>query len=380
MASNSTSLMFLVTVTPGLERWLAEELEQLGVSGRLLRGGLEARGSLKHLWAVTLWSRLAESVRVRLKPFVATGFAELERGLARLPWHAYLRAHADPKISVACKKSRLYHSGAVTERTLRVIAEQRGPAYPGQGCPTVFVRIERDIVQVSVDASGERLHRRGYRTHIGEAPLRETLAAALVRVAETACHSRSGTATESAHLWDPFCGSAAIALEWLAMRAHEPSGAHRRFAFEQWPIHEPSLYAEWMEFELAKPKPLTTAPPLAYGSDASAKVLRAAKHNAQAAGLADACRLIHADFEEAAAQIPVGALIVTNPPYGVRLSRIGLEKSYARFERLLSARTDLRPVVVACGFAPYLERSGLNWRKVADIKVGGLPVQLVVLG
>jgi len=379
VASENTSLKLFATVTPGLEYWLGRELQGLGVSGRVLRGGVEARAGIEQLWTVSVWSRLAESVRVRLKPFRATRFAELERGLVRLPWHAYLRVHAAPRISVTCHKSRLYHSDAVAARVRRVLQERLGSAEGEHRCPTVFVRIDRDVVQASIDASGERLHRRGYRTHIGEAPLRETLAAALVCLADDALRSSSVPVDDPVRLWDPFCGSGTIPIEWVALRRRELPGAHRGFAFEQWPIHDPGAYAAWLACELAKQRPSMVSPGLAYGSDASKKALRAAKHNAQTAGLSQYCQWLHADFEHAASQVPAGALVVTNPPYGVRLARAGLREVYVRFERLLSARTDLRPVVMACGFAPYLEHSRLGWDVAAQIRVGGLPVRLVQL-
>jgi putative N6-adenine-specific DNA methylase len=377
VAPASTSLKFFATVTPGLERWLDRELRALGVSGRVLRGGVEARGNIEQLWTASAGSRLAESVRVRLKPFRATSFAELERGLARLPWHAYLRPHAAPQISVTCHKSRLYHSDAVSERVRRVLEACLGSTAAEHGCAAVFVRIDRDIVQTSIDASGERLHRRGYRTHIGEAPLRETVAAALVRLASEALGERSAPAEPVPQLWDPFCGSGTIPIEWVLFRQGELPGAQRGFAFERWPIHDPAIYAEWLARARSGPSMASTA--FAFGSDASPKALRAAEHNALAAGLAQQCRFMCADFEQAARQVPAGALIVTNPPYGVRLARSGLSEVYARFERLLSTRTDLRPVVMACGFAPYLEHTRLDWTVAAEIKVGGLPVRLVQL-
>jgi putative N6-adenine-specific DNA methylase len=379
VATATTSLKLFATVTPGLERWLDLELQALGVSGRVLRGGVEARASIEQLWAVSVWSRLAESVRVRMKPFRATSFAELERGLARLPWHAYLRHQAAPRVSVTCHKSRLYHSDAVAERTRRVLERGLGSAGAEHRCPTVFVRIDRDVVQASIDASGERLHRRGYRKHIGEAPLRETLAAALVCLADDALRSRSVPADRPVELWDPFCGSGTIPIEWMARRRRELPGARRGFAFERWSIHDAGAYAAWLARELAKQRPATACPGFAYGSDASTQALRAAEHNVQAAGLSQYCRWLHGDFEQAASQIPSGALIVTNPPYGVRLARAGLTQLYARFERLLTVRTDFRPVVMACGFAPYLEHSSLGWNVAAEIKVGGLPVRLVQL-
>src|SRR5262245_16561985 len=177
--------------SPGVESLLASELTALGATGESERGGVEFSGSRELLWRVLRESRLAESVRVRLRAFEARTFAELESGLARLPWHAYLDRGAfgagRVRIDVTCKKSRLYHSDAVAERVEQVIAARLGQAlveHDGVGSQIhsiarVFVRILRDRVQVSVDASGERLHKRGYRVEVSRAPLRETLAAAL---------------------------------------------------------------------------------------------------------------------------------------------------------------------------------------------------------
>lgn len=337
---------------------------------------------MEQLWKVLLWSRLAESVRVRLKPFCADDFGSLEQGLSRLPWHAYLRPKDTVELRVTCRKSRLYHTGAVAERTLRVIGSQlgsRGEAAEPTGAarPLAYVRIERDRVQVSIDGAGERLHRRGYRTHVGTAPLRETLAAALVCAAREAWRERDGGATPSV-VWDPFCGSGTISIEWVLRALNVPAGIGRSFAFERWPIHDAKAYDEWLRRQVGRAH--ADAPAMAYGSDAGARVLRAAAHNASAAGVASHCTWLEGDFQDIEAQIPHGSCIVSNPPYGVRLGSRDLADVYARFDSLLERRRDLRPVVLVCGFLPYLSQTRLVWQELGRIKIGGLPAAIILLG
>ena len=371
-----------MSIIPGLERLLQAELAELGLRSHPRRGGVEARGSTDQLWQVVLSSRLAESVRVRLKPFRAADFATLQKGLGQLPWHAYFRPRDPIALRVSCQKSHLYHSDAVAERAFRVIASKLGShlTRPSAGpwVPTAYVRIERDVVQVSVDASGERLHRRGYRTHIGGAPLRETVAAALVRLVEEAA-ARGSETSRPPTLWDPFCGAGTVAIEWAARRLDIPAGGARHYAFERWPIHDASAYTGWLSQHPIAAEPPASSSPIAYGSDISSRVLKAAAHNAGLAGLVEYCCWLPGDFQDVAAKVPAGSLIVTNPPYGVRLDRRGLSALYARFDRMLEMRPDLRPVVLACGFLPYLHQSRLGWRVATRVRVGGLPVALLTL-
>ena len=247
MSVTQTQHRVFLTVSPGLETWLARELEELDVLGASVPGGLETRVSTEQLWQLHHECRLAESIRVRLRSFRARHFGELIAGLRRLPWHAYVSPNRALDVRVVCHRSRLWHSEAVAERARAVIEHHLGqPLRPGKNADeaniqTVFVRIAGDIVQPSIDASGELLHRRGHRRFIGPAPLRETLAAALVLVL------RSSTDAAKIALWDPFCGSGCIVVEWLESLLGWSSGRDRTFAFEQWPVHNAQAYARWIE-------------------------------------------------------------------------------------------------------------------------------------
>lgn len=371
----ATQYALFAACAPGLEALLQEEVAELGLVGAATPGGVELRTDARGLWELCWRARLAESVRVRLKPFVARDFETLVQGLTRLPWRAYLRSGSVAAVHVVARRSRLWHSDAVAERVSRVLRERAGveTAARGGAGTKIHVRLQNDRVQVSVDASGERLHRRGYRTHVAEASLRETLAAALVRVARR-------EAPEADVLWDPFCGAGTIALEWLELLAGVAAGARRRFAFEDWPTHDAEHYRLWTAQQqvLDASVPVAEAErPLAFGSDVSGKALRAAQANARAAGLEARCRWIQGDFESAAQEIPEGAVVISNPPYGVRVRQS--RELLARLSRLLLRRPDLRPVVLLLPANGLLERrSSLPFEARFRTSNGGLAVAVEV--
>ncbi len=338
----ASSFRYFVVVSPGLEDLLVEELAQLGVRAFAEQGGAHCQGPLGTLWSIHLRSRLAESVRLRLRPFHAGDFATLERELSRLVWHAYLPRSRPIQVRVSCHRSRLYHSDAVKERALRVLREQRecseGNAGPKEMTTVVHIRIVDDQAQVSIEASGTLLHRRGYRLHVGRAPLRETLAAALCRILDGNADPRPTA------LWDPFCGSGTLLTEWLLARAGGGIQVDTDYAFESWPIHDPELFRRAKE---TLPVPASLEGIRAYGSDLDHRVLKAARANAERAGVAAHAEFFAADFREASARIPAGAAVVTNLPYGVRLGdREESARLFSALDRLLKERTDLGPAVV----------------------------------
>lgn len=364
-----TSYLLFVACSPGLEELLRDELAEWGLHGRSHPGGVELRSDRVGLWTVCLRSRLAESVRVRLKPFVARDFAALERQLERLPWRAYLPRGSSADVRVTCRASRLWHSDAVAERLSRVLLERVGVGVEPAASQKVHARLERDRVQVSIDASGERLHRRGYRRHVAEASLRETLAAALVRSAEP-------IARGAGVLWDPFCGAGTIPLEWLEAKLGRPAGARRRFAFEAWPTHDASAYAAWLEQNLRQ-EPVGSKGQRwsAIGSDLSERAITAARSNAEHAELTSCSRFLVGDFEQVADEIPLGAMVVSNPPYGVRARHVDRQGAVLdRLSRLLERRRDLRPVILLLPRRERVHVAGTRSSEMFRTSNGGLAV------
>ena len=181
-------------------------------------------GGLDELYRANLHLRTASRVLVRLGDFYAAAFSELRKKAGRLEWERYLRPGQPVALHVTCHKSKLYHSDAVAERVAGAIGDRLGrpttmlkPAESEDDSPPqlVIVRLVNDHCTISIDSSGELLHRRGYRLATAKAPLRETLAAGMLLA--------SGWDVRSP-LIDPFCGSGTIAIEAALMRAGLPPG------------------------------------------------------------------------------------------------------------------------------------------------------------
>jgi len=363
-------------------------------------GGVECAGGLETLWLLVHRSRLAESVRLRLRPFRASSFAELERGFERLPWHPYLTQHCEFDVSVTTQGSRLYHTDAIAERLRGVVSAKwsaRAMRTPLALRPTqesanvsrslashldtlahdannqkVYVRVTSNLVQVSIDTSGVRLHRRGYRTHVGEAPLRETLAAAAIQLLLALTPNASVT-----RLWDPCCGSGTLLGEWLLRQSSTSPELPRTFAFEHWPIHDAQGYAAWLA---QAPKLIATLPSCsAYGSDIDAKVIEAARHNLDLARVGQECALFAQDFRQSVQRVPQNTAVVANLPYGVRLQdRASAAQVFAELDRVLQRRPDLRPALVLTTLAPS-GRFSARWRQIAEFANAGLRVKAFAL-
>jgi putative N6-adenine-specific DNA methylase len=386
---SASRLTLFVGVTPRLEHLLAAELRGLGFTLRpdRVKGGVEVLASPPDLWRLAHMTRIAESIRVRLAAFQAHNFDQLRQALAKLPWSAYFPRGSAPVVEVTCKQSTLYHSDAVAEHAAAAIRDRLAlrPAPPSDALAppsppsAVFIRIVHNVAQVSVDAIGpDLLHRRGWRQHVGAAPLRETLAAALLAAASPA--------PARAPLWDPFCGSGTLPIEhvthalgWPAI----PPGA-RGLAFTSWPTHDAAAYAAALAAlppcVLPSEAPEAPAAPLAIGSDIDPDAVRAAEANAAAARVSGLTRFVVGDFEDVAPSVPEGAWVISNLPYGQRLDDDArLIASFRRLGALLRRRRDLRPALVLNGHPQLVPTSALPWQPALSFSNRGLRVEALSL-
>lgn len=364
----STRYQVFATISPGLEHLLLDEIRELmpGSRPKSTVGGAELYVEPPSLWRLAHLSRLAETLRIRVGRFKAYNFEELETGLKRLPWHAYFAHNQLPNVKVTCKKSALYHSGAVAQRVQKFFqaAQKTAPQSNSEReGPTLFVRINKDTAQISVDAVGGRLHKRGYRSHIGKAPLRETLAAACLRTVDL---------RPDAVVWDPFCGSGTLVFEAMAMATGTPAAGARVFAFERWPVHETDAYRSFLAELPAKTTPTECA---GFASDVDAKEVDAARANAKTAGFLKHIQFSCGDFDDVEPGIPNNATIVTNLPYGLRTGGgKALADCYRRFGNMLRRRPDLRSVWVLSGNGQFQSASGRKWSSILRFSNQGINV------
>ena len=319
-AAPPSRLECFAIVAPGLEPLALAEAHALGLSARVEEGGVAWSGDLRSVIAANVGFRIASRVLVRIAEFEARSFIELERWGRRIPWSLSVSPGARVRFRVTCRKSRLYHSDAVAQRlgdaVSRAVAGVRTEAdrpgddeLPDRDDSSLFVvRFYRDRCTVSADASGALLHRRGYRQATAKAPLRETLAAALVTAAEW-----DGVSP----LVDPMCGSGTIPIEAALAARRIPPGAQRTFAVERWP-GVPAELVRAVRSELGASS-LDGAPGPIVGSDRDSGAIESARSNAERAGVAADLQLgVHAISAMPLPEADRG-WIVTNPPYGVRV-------------------------------------------------------------
>jgi len=390
---------YFVVTAPGLEPYTAEELRALfpdidpapaseadshlhpfdTAQGKPssfilhpLSGGIEFRGDLPALYRANLHLRTASRILARLGNFFhATTFPELQQRAARLPWERFLTPGQPVSLRVTCHKSKLYHSDAVARTVSAALAERLGQPSPtvkaddetDQPPQLIVVRLADDKCTVSVDSSGTLLHKRGYRQAVAKAPLRETLAAAILMA--------SGWDKVSP-LLDPFCGSGTIPIEAALMALGIPPGINRRFAFMDWPNYDEQL---WLSLkDQIHPSSFILHPLLA--SDRDAGAIKMSQANAERARVAD---YIEFKCQAVSSVTPPRekGWVVTNPPYGLRVSEgKDLRNLYAQFGNVLREQCPGWNLSVLCSDPVLLGQMQVKLDTSLALVNGGIRVRL----
>jgi len=384
VTTHADSFDCFAVVTPGLETLALAEALRLELPATIATdgGGVEWRGDLRSVLTANVGLRIASRVLARVASFEARSFVELERHARRIPWSRMVSANGAVKFRVTCRKSRLYHSDAVAQRLgealLRAVpgarierarrADADDEATTADDAQLFVVRLFHDRCTVSADTSGDLLHRRGWRQATAKAPLRETMAAALL---EAAGWDGSGP------LVDPMCGSGTIVIEGALTARGVAPGAKRRFAVERWPGVPPTLGA-WVRTQLAGRGAITELPPIV-GSDRDEGAIRAATSNAERAGVRPDLALEVRTLSAAEFPATGRGFVVTNPPYGIRVGEADRVRNlWARLGQVLRERAPGWRVALLSP-DPALERQlGIPLREVARTTNGGIPVRLVV--
>lgn len=394
-ASKTLTYEAWAIVAPGLESLLAAELQALGfVDAEANPGGVAFRCDLGGLARANLNTRVASRIVVRLAAFKATAFHELERAARKVEWARMLPEGAAFDLRVTARKSRLYHTDAIAERVADAITRGVKGARASEGvdddgdaesvlpvemdappaeaaAQTVsqrfLVRFVHDRCTISADSSGPLLHRRGYRQAVARAPLRETLAAAMLAGARY---------DASQALVDPFCGSGTLPIEAAMLARRIAPGLGRPFAAEAWPEGDASVWLS--ERAEAESRILPRAPAPIEGSDRDEGAITAAESNAVRAGVADDVRFTRRALSDLELPTERG-LLVSNPPYGLRVGeKAPLRDLYSRLGQVVRARGAGWRVALLSADRALEGHTGLRFTEALKTSNGGIPVRLVI--
>ncbi|MBM7661344.1 putative N6-adenine-specific DNA methylase [Bacillus mesophilus] len=305
----------IATAAMGIESVVADEVRSLGYENCIVENGkVIFEADEMAICRTNLWLRTADRIKLKVGEFKATTFDELFEKTKKLNWAQYIPVDAEFPVIGKSVKSKLFSVSDCQAIVKRAVVEslktkykqttwfeENGPLY------RIEVALLKDVVTLTIDTSGVGLHKRGYRVDQGEAPLKETLAATLVKLTNW---------TADKPFIDPFCGSGTIPIEAALIGQNIAPGFNREFASENWSWIDSSLWDKAREEaeDLAKyDQPLNII-----GTDIDHRMINMAKDNAIEAGLGDLVSFKQMQVKDITSRDEYG-VIVGNPPYGERL-------------------------------------------------------------
>ncbi len=373
---------FFATAPQGVAPVLREELGSLGaLNAREAPAGVSFEGTLELAYRLCLWSRTANRVLLPLAEFPAATPEALYDGIKQLPWEEHLNSSGTLAVDFNASASRITHTHFGAQRVKDAIVDRFREASGIR--PSVDTRhpdlrvnlyLRRDQASVSLDLSGESLHRRGYRRAGVAAPLKENLAAAiLLRAAWPEVAARGGM------LLDPMCGSGTLVVEAALMAGDIAPGLLRNyFGFLGWLGHAPALWGKLLD-EARERRSLGLAgiPPIA-GYDASPQAVQAARANVDAAGLHALVRVEQRELSALVRPAAEPGLVMVNPPYGERLGDADrLVPLYAELGRRLRESFKGWRAAVFTGNPDLARNMGLRARRLHPFYNGAIPCKLL---
>jgi putative N6-adenine-specific DNA methylase len=297
--------IFLVA-PPGLEAALCAEAEACHFAApRTVAGGVTFQGTWPDVWRANLEIRGASHVLARIGSFHAVHLAQLDKLARKFPWKQFLRHDVPLRVEVTCRKSKIYHAGAAAQRIETALTEELGAVISETATLCLKARFENNLCTISIDTSGEPLHKRDHKHAIAKAPLRENLAALFLR--HCGYDGREP-------LVDPMCGSGTFVIEAAEMAMGLKPGRTRHFAFEQIKSFD---VAAWTQLKA----PISTATPAIafHGSDRDAGAIASASANAARAGVSVVTTFKHHSVSDLHPPEGPPGLVMVNPPYGSRI-------------------------------------------------------------
>jgi putative N6-adenine-specific DNA methylase len=307
-------ITLIATAPMGLEAIVAREVKNLGYEDvRVENGRVEFEADEKAIARCNLWLRTADRVQIKMGEFKATSFEELFQGVKALPWEEWMPKNAEFPVDGKSQKSQLSSVPACQSIVKKAIVEKMRDAYGiewfSEDGPLFRCQVSmlKDIATITIDTSGAGLHKRGYRKLSAQAPLKETLAAAMIDLSRWAPHRP---------LVDPFCGSGTIPIEAAMIGRNVAPGLIRSFTAEGFPTIGDKIWDEAREEAedlMKRDQPLEIL-----GSDIDPEVLSLANYHIREAGFGDVIKIKNLPVAKLKVEGQYGA-IICNPPYGERL-------------------------------------------------------------
>ncbi len=315
---------FIVTSTFGLEATLKREVTHLGYKiNSVSDGRIDFSGGLEAIPKANLWLRSADRVLLNVGEFNAYTFDELFEGTKALPWDTWLPEDAKFTVTGKSVKSKLFSVSDCQAIVKKAVVEKLKQKYKIEWFQEtgaeykIQVALLRDKVTLTIDTTGAGLHKRGYRQHSAEAPIKETLASAMIELTYF---------KKDRVLLDPMCGSGTIPIEAAMMAKNIAPGLNRRFVSEEWAWLDKNLWHEARD--CARSSIDTTSKIEIYGSDMDGMSVALARHNAKKAGVDDCIIFEEKPLKDVKLMSHYGIVIV-NPPYGERIgSAMSIEELY----------------------------------------------------
>ena len=360
--------IFLGTA-PGLEGLLLAEVNEAGFKNpKSVGGGVVITGGWPDVWRANLTLRGASKVLARFGEIRAFHLAQLDKRARKFPWGEILTSESKIKVEVVTnRKSKIYHAGAAVERIERAISEEFGAdVVKSVTDAEVVIKIRNDDnnLIMSVDTSGEGLHKRGHKQAMGKAPLRETMAALALR----GC-GYTGQET----VLDPMCGSGTFLIEAAEIARNFMAGRSRSFAFEKLASYDAdkvgAIRTSWETKNTAQHF---------YGSDRNINVIGFAKQNAERSGVSELCSFAPTALSEVSRPDGTPGLVMVNPPYGARIGKKkDLFSLYSAFGDVMRDRFEGWRIGMITADDQLAQATKLPWKPVgAPIAHGGLKVRL----
>jgi len=362
----------------GLEPVCADEIESLGLTvAEVLpnEGIVGFEASLDELFRANLRLRCVERLSITLASFEVRRFDNLIELTAEIPWDRWLDDRRRLLLRVTSRGSKLYHERAIAERMYSAIERRLGRTIElakgdelddaSRDVQLVIVRLEKNQCVIRIDSSGTRLHRRGYRQQTAGAPLRETLAAAVIR----SC----GWEPDQPFV-DPFCGSGTLVIEAAERAQGLAAGRRRTFAMERWPFVDAAALSSLRQKESVSSLPSV---PVLWGSDREAGAIRAAKGNAERAGVLAAIQLEQMTVSNLRRPGPDTGWVITNPPWGKRIGGNDLHRLYTSFGRVLREEFSGYDLGMLCPDGGLVRGMELDFEEGPWLNNGGQHVQLL---